>query len=87
MCRRPTTVNPNINKTYKPKPKKIPRKRNLAQLSRPHRANLVKPREINEQIFPASTISQLNWKSESGRNLTQKAIDVAHSALSNLPPV
>ena len=40
-----------------------------------------------EKKFPTSTINQLKWKPESGRNLTQEAIDAACSASFNLAPV
>ena len=39
------------------------------------------------QNIPTSTASQLNWKSTTGRSLTQEAIDVANSTLTNLAPM
>ena len=77
MHRRQVTITPYANKTYHPKPKKIPGKRNLAQLtSKPNRSKVAKPRKVNVQKFPTSTLSQLNQKSTFGGSLIQEAIDV-----------
>ena len=75
-------------KPYHPKSKNTSRKRNLVQLtSKPDRSKLVKPRKVNMQKFPASTISQINWKSMSCRSHAQQSIDVACSTLSSLTSV
>ena len=87
MCRKQITTTPYANKTYHPKPKKTLKKRNLVQLTTPDRSKLVKPRKINMQKFSSSTISQLNWKSTTGRSLTQETIKVAFSMLTNLVPM
>ena len=87
MHKRQITTTPYANKTYHPEPTKTPMKRNLAQLAKPDRSKLAKGRKINVQKFPASNVSQLKWKSTSGRNLTQEALDAACSMLSSLTPV
>ena len=87
MCKRQITTTPYANMTYHSKPKKTPKKRNLVPPTKPHRSNLTKPRKVNMQKFLTSTITKLNWKSTSGRNLTQEAKDAAHTSSSSLVPV
>ena len=77
---------PKCQQSLPSQPKKTPKKRNLVSLTKPDRSKLSKPRKINVQKLSTST-SQLNWKSTSGKSLTQESIDVADSTSMSLAPV
>ena len=89
MCQRQAISTLKANKTYHPKAKTTLKKRNVVPLTKPDRSKLVKPRKINVQkpTFPAATGNPLNWKSTTGKSLTQEAIDTAHGMSTNLVPM
>ena len=75
MCRRQITTTSYASKSYKSQDlpsqtKSNPREEKLVQLTKPDRGKLVKLRKIKMQKFPSSTVSQLNWKSATGRSLS-----------------
>ena len=89
MCQRQTITIPNTNETYHPKPKTTQKKRSLVPLTKPDRSKLAKPRKMNIQKpkCPAATANPLNWKSTTGKSLTQEAIYTACSASTYLAPI
>ena len=83
---RQTLTTPFTYRSYHPRPKKTPKKINSVPLTRPDRSKLSKPRKTNVYKYQAST-SQLNWKSKTGKSLTQEAIDAAYITSTSLAPM
>ena len=80
-----TITTPFSNRPVQPKSKAVVKKCNLVPLTQPDRAKLSQARRINVGKLPKAT--QQNWASTIGKNLIQKAKDIAQCMSTSLAPI